>query len=416
MTTAHRVLFLTPPVSPAQSYCAVPSSFFNHVQAAGIHIQHALVHPGANESEGADSFQQILQKTGDFRPDIIHVNMPLSDQAMIALRGKWQDAKVVVSVDRPAQIALYSAALVRSDAVVWPHDSFVDVISDRNTRGRLVLARDEGRIFAIPPGIDLDEFNPAHDKYRSDYYRYAHERRGGADKPTGPNGKARSYQGLMIHAGVHMSRDVENIAYPFVPDDPDVIAAARPFLEVIAAHHLGRADTYFMGTERPDGFINEYAALAGRDDRVGFVNISDPASLRLMLSGSAIAVFFPEPSSPDFASNAMIRSILTFMRYGTMPVVPNSLRGRGVVEECILPETEKPPVWLHPEGFGFFYDRHSPGTVISAMGTAAMHEFRTKIGHAIYSGAVPNAMKAAENFGVEKEALAYVEMYRSLLQ
>lgn len=376
---------------PTQGIGALPSAFFETLADSGFRTQVANIPSIASGYEEPESFYAAVRRFGSRSPDIVHAMRPLSPEAVREIAARMPDATLSVGIDRPSEIGLWGASIMSAKAAILPDESLFRTLP---AGGRLQGLSQAGAFFFIAPGIDLDAFDPDNDRHIS---RYSH---------TDPGRKANNYISLMGLFKVYPNRDAQNIAY--IGEGPEALSLIER-----AINEFHPEKHYILGRRMPPETVMARLQKI-REGHVTFADATKEKNLHMILAGSAIAVFLPEQSSPEFASDEMVRSILMFMRYGAMPVVPQYVACRGIVKPCVLSEGTSTDVWLHPTGFGFFYDPRRPSSMSDAIGTASMHEFRTKIGHGIHSRAVPNAMIASHRHCIRGAARAYARAFTGM--
>lgn len=341
---------------------------------------------------------------------------PLPAAAIANLRDRYPSARLIASLDSPRDFRAFEPTVEASDAVIVAHRSFEGFIPSPSRRGaahnRLLAMSERGLLFCIMPGIDLEKYNPASDdalqphggSFCAQYPR-------SQDGTIGPSGKQENYQTLQHILQLEGSKDIENMAVA----DPG--AANADIFKNAFAGYQGGTSVIFFGDGDPSAEIEgliEYANRRRGSRRSTYIRTSDDRGLRILLAGSGYAVFFDGIPSPEYPSTAAIRSVLLFMRYGTMPIVPKIYEDWGIVERCVLPRGTERSTWLTPKGFAFIHDG-SARSISNAIGSASMHDFRTRIGHGIFSQAVPNAMQAAATHDIRAEGKAYAAALRTVI-
>lgn len=386
-----------PSVVPLQSLAGLHAGFFDHLSNMGFASR------TVNVPSAECDLRTLLH--GIRTPDIVHVMTPLSANMVSDLLGHFPNTRLTAGIDRPSETALWRSALAFAKAAILPHSTFIDAVP-RNVRTLAARNRIEelGRQSAlhfISPGIDLDRFDPKNDEHIRPFHLRS------------PGDKAANYWKLQIAGAMRADKHNSNIAYllPRAKATGGAVQRQGHIERFIEETHYDRH--FILDENVPAGLAQKFSGR--KVDTTAFVDPSDEVMFRIMLAGVGTAVFLSDWRSHGFADNEMMRGILTFMRYGVMPVVPKYVERRGLVEETILPEGTEKNVWLYPKGFGFFYKPSSYSSIKNAIGIAGAHDFRTTIGHGIFSAVVPNAMTAAMKHGIDAEAAAYAKVFRGLL-
>lgn len=409
---ATTLAFITPVASGISNFGLRPPAFFDCLADAAFNPTVYPVADGRGHYEESGAFMQALGMMRLRNPRLIEVQRPLSRDAIGELQRRFPCASIVANMDKPLQIGRWVDVLSTASAAIVPHRSFTASMlrnasmADMVTRLKRMMWA--GAMHCVSPGIDLDEFNPS--KCPGIYNYGSRYGRDGPGRKQGNYDDLRRVMGLLPDAGAL------NIAYVGTCSEGDV-RIARGILGPAASSN---SDAYFFIVRDRDE--PEHTRSIGRDKKrrrrtIRYIENPSPDDMHLLLAGSAIAVFPPEADSYNFMSNSQLRWMLAFMRYGAMPVVPKDMCDRGVVEGCDMRGKDRDALWLYPRGFGFFYDPDAPDaeSVRRAVGEARVHDGRRNIRQDVYSAAIPNAMRAARRFGVQRETDESAAAYRSIL-
>lgn len=421
-TPSNNILFLTTQAMGSSPAAGFSGAFFDAVQGTGLGVTAIEAFRTApSELPGSlHSFSFLSSSLAGRLPervDAICSFGPLPAAAIGELRAKYAAAKLVACLDCPADFREFEPTIEASDAAIVAHISFERFIPGATRRGgahnRLIDLSARGLLFHIMPGIDLKGYDPATDGSLS--------RRGGkfcAEYPqskggiVGPSGKKENYHALRHALGLDPSRDAENMAIA----DPGALNAG--ICRGALGHYPGGIAAVFFGDGPASDDAERLIAWANRrgasSRRSAYISTSDDAKFRLLLAGSGYAVFFEGLPPPGYPSASQIRSVLLFMRYGAMPIVPRIFEDWEIVERCVLPRGTDRDTWLYPKGFAFIHDG-SATSISDAISSASMHDFRTNIGHGIFSKAVPNAMDAAAGHDIRTEGRAFAAALRRMI-
>ncbi len=412
--TRSSVLFLMPAVTTMQSITGLHTGFLTNMSRLGFQTRAVRVPEMSSELRNVVS--------GGRPPDVVHAAAPVPANTVGDILRYFPSAKLTVGIDKPQEAKLWEPALAFARAAVLPDRGFLETLS-RHSRHFAAMNRIEaleraGALYFISAGIDLKAFDPETDGFISPF-SHKHATAGSQwERRVDPGSKAGNHSRL---SGAFRSPyDKIDLHVVYVqPETEPFVESSRSFklFQNAIEGRMHGSKHFIVAMGMPENEAKRIKDIGEmRRDKVILTADVTEELYHVIAAGAGQAVFFPEESSPNYASNEMIRGILTFMRYGTMPVVPNFVAGRNVVEDCTLPDgASGEDLFLSPTGFGFFYDPDSPESLRSAISSAEFHDYRTKVGHGIYSKAVPNAMVAAMGHGIDREAEAYAAFFAKVL-